>query len=138
MKSLDEARTEERSETERRAKTLFDESVERLDGRTRSKLTQARNAALEELQRLHDGSVRSLLWYGLGPGSALAMRLGNLLRRPLTGLSAAIVAVLALFLWQGHERAPGMPPLDDLEIVADVESLDMLQEVEFYAWLDQR
>jgi hypothetical protein len=103
-----------------RSKELFDESVERLDGRTRSKLTQARHAALEELRA---GSPR---WRGF--------------RLPAAGLATLAVAAVLVVAWTGLDRsaAPlaGPLPLDDLDIVADSDNLEMLQDVEFYAWLE--
>jgi hypothetical protein len=41
----------ESHDLEERARELFEESVERLDARTRSKLTQARNRALDEAKK---------------------------------------------------------------------------------------
>ncbi|MGH8189251.1 MAG: hypothetical protein ACREUC_22030 [Steroidobacteraceae bacterium] len=104
---------------ERKATALFDESVERLDGRTRSRLTQARNRAVDELR---SGAVRRR-W----------------LRGP-TGLAAAMVVGAAVMLWAGVSRnpVPGAIPLDDLEIVADADDLELLQDVEFYAWLEPK
>jgi hypothetical protein len=101
---------------ERKARALFDESVERLDGRTRSRLTQARNRAVDEL---HNGAVRRR-W----------------LRGP-AGLAAAMVVGVAVILWAGVTR-DGVVPMDDLEIVADTDDLELLQEVEFYAWLETK
>jgi hypothetical protein len=104
---------------EARSKELFDESVERLDGRTRSKLTQARHAALEELR---DGKTR---WHGF--------------RLPAAALATVAVAAVLVVTWTGlnQSAAPGGGlPLDDFDIVADSDNLEMLQDVEFYAWLD--
>jgi hypothetical protein len=103
---------------ERRARELFDDSVERLDGHTRSRLNQARQAALAEWQR----STRS--W-------SLTASLG--------GLTAVVLVAVVMLMWPGA-RTPnrGAVPLDDLEIVAEGDNLELLQDVEFYAWLDQR
>jgi hypothetical protein len=105
---------------EARSKELFDESVERLDGRTRSKLTQARHAALEELRA---GKPR---WRGV--------------RVPAAALATVAVAAVLVVTWTGlnQSAAPGSGglPLDDFDIVADSDNLEMLQDVEFYAWLE--
>jgi hypothetical protein len=103
---------------EQRSRELFEHSVERLDARTRSRLNQARQKALTELNR---GSTRR---YWLGA--------------PLGGLAAA--ALVAVFLMSGRENAtPQLEaatlPLDDFDIVADDDSFDMIQDVEFYSWL---
>jgi len=104
-----------------RARAAFEDSIERLDGTTRSRLTQARHVALGELGR---------------PG----VRLGAWL--PAGALAAA--AVLAVGLWTRpatleHESPPslvaGTTVVEDLELLAGGDDLDMLAEdVEFYAW----
>lgn len=102
---------------QRRARSVFDDSVERVDPRIRSKLTQARYAAVDEL-RAHESRRR---W----------------LRLPVAGLTVAAVAAVAVLVW--NEGNPGlMPddlPLEDMELVADADNLEMLRDVEFYAWL---
>ena len=134
MNTVDEACSDERAAFERRAKEWFDDGVERLDARTCSKLTQARNAAVDELQRVHGPGAP---WHALRmlvPGLSGVGRAGM-----AASLGAALVAAVAVIAWQGDERnpVPGALPLDDLEIVADADSLEMLEEVEFYAWLNQ-
>ena len=107
-------------ELEERSKALFDESVERLDGRTRSRLTRARHAALDELRA---GRPR---WLGF--------------RLPAAGLATAALAAVLVVTWTGLKQpvAPGGGlPLDDFDIVADSDNLEMLQDVEFYAWLEE-
>ena len=108
-------------EFEKKARELFEESVERLDARTRSKLTQARNRALDEVKK---GAVRRRwIW------------------APAGGFALAAVVAVGIVLSLGRTPAqPAPTALDDLEIVADQENLDLLQDqdVEFYAWLDQQ
>ena len=104
---------------EGQARAAFDASVERIDAATRSRLTQARYAALAELER---------------PGARLASRL------PAAAMAAA--AVLAVALWLGPRGAgqPELPGLaaqavEDLELISAGADLDMLgEEPEFYAW----
>lgn len=105
-------------ELERRTRQLFEDSVDRLDARTRSRLTQARNAALNELKT----SSTRRYW----------------LRAPLGGLAAAVL--VAVFVMFGRENGVPSPevaalPLDDFDILADADSFDMLKDVEFYSWL---
>jgi len=108
---------------EERTKLLFDGSVSSLDPQTRSKLTQARYRALEELE-----------------GSAPA---GWRPRWIPAGVLAAGVLVLVM-LWQGQPAvSPGTPAFDvaalsDLEIILGDGDLGLLQELEFYAWLDEQ
>jgi hypothetical protein len=106
---------------ENKARELFEDSVERLDARTRSKLTQARNRALDEVKK---GAVRRRWVWAPAGGFALA-------------------AVVAVGIVLSSGRTPSQPAptaLDDLEIVADQEDLDLLQDqdVEFYAWVDEQ
>ena len=108
---------------EERTKLLFDESVSSLDPQTRSKLTQARYRALEELE-----------------GSA---PVGWRPRWIPAGVLAAGVLVVVM-LWQGQPAvSPDTPAFDvaalsDLEIILGDGDLGLLQELEFYAWLDEQ
>jgi hypothetical protein len=110
-------------EFERRTRELFDDSVERLNGHTRSRLTRARNAALDELKT----PAARRYWprpYWLGI--------------PLGGLGAAVL--VAVFLMNGREAAvpsgeSRLLPLDDFDIVADTDNFVLIRDVEFYTWL---
>ena len=114
---------------EERSRVLFNDSVDGLDFAVRSRLTQARNAALEA------ASARRRAWFS---------RVGVLAP---AGMAAA--AVLGAVLWLGSplaERAvtvaDGQTNLEDLEIVASDEvgadAMDMLQDdIEFYDWADK-
>lgn len=103
---------------EQRSRELFEDSVGRLDARTRSRLNQARQQALSELNK----GVSRRYW----------------LTAPLGGLAAAVV--IAVVMMTGREAvAPGhestVLPLDDFDIVADADNLELLQDVEFYSWM---
>lgn len=104
---------------EERARAVFDESLERIDGATRSRLTQARHAALAELER---------------PRARLASWL------PAAALAGAAVLAVVLWLQPGRPGQPSAPVLagsavEDLELLTAGDDLDMLEEdVEFYAW----
>lgn len=104
---------------EERSRELFESSVERLDARTRSRLNQARQRALDEIKK---GSTRR---YWLGA--------------PLGGLAAAALIALLMIRGGGEVGAPapesGNLPLDDFDIVADTDSFELIQDVEFYSWL---
>lgn len=107
---------------EARTRAMFDASVERLDGRTRSKLTQARHAAVEEL-RQQRGRPWRRAWV------------------PLSGVTAA--AVLAIWMTVGplgRDTGSEVPEvsLDEFELVAESPSIDLLEDVEFYAWIAQQ
>lgn len=98
------------------AKRLFDASVDGLDGETRSRLNRGRQAALAEVK---SGSRRWTQW------------------APAGGLTAA--AVVALIVWTGNpqiERLPEYAEVTDMEILLTEESLEMIEDLEFYSWID--
>jgi hypothetical protein len=102
-----------------RARQLFRDGADNLDGATRSRLRQARARAVEAAAR-RSGST----W--LAP-----RRLA-----PVGGVIAAALA-LAVF-WSAPE--PAMAPvesavLDDLDLLLEGEELELFEELEFYAWL---
>ena len=101
------------------AKTLFDDSVERLDAATLSKLNQGRQAALAELSTSRSRAE----WVRWAPAAGVA--------------AAAVVAVVML-----RGPAPVDTPINgaaaatDFEILIGEDSLEMIEELEFYSWLD--
>jgi hypothetical protein len=104
---------------EERSKVLFDESVGNLDGRTRSALTQARHAALAELE----GSRRTA-WRVWGP---------------LSGVAAAAFVLVVMFapLRLTRESAEvAMTPFDDFDMVAEGDNIELMENLDFYVWLD--
>jgi hypothetical protein len=116
---------------EERSRALFQDSVDGLDFAMRSRLTQARKAAIEA------AASRRRPWF---------TRLG--FWSPAAGVTAA--AVLGAFIWLGSPIgqhavtvADGQPNLEDLEIVASSDegggdAMDMLQDdIEFYDWADK-
>ena len=105
---------------ETQTKVLFDESVAALDGQTRSRLTQARFRALEELAQPKRSSWNRT-WMPAG--------------------AVAAVAMLSVLLWQGQQISPTdtefrVAVVTDLEILLAEEELEMIEELEFYAWLE--
>jgi hypothetical protein len=114
---------------EERSRLLFQDSVEGLDMRIRSRLTQARSAALAE-------SVRRP-WFS-----------GFRMWTPAAGMTAA--AVLGVALWMGsplnHHAgtlADAQPNLEDLELVASTDegsgdAMEMLQDdIDFNDFADK-
>ncbi len=105
-----------------RAKELFDQSVQGLDAATQSRLNRGRHEALEQMQ----------------PGG----RYGQWLQwsqRTLPAAGVAAAAVLAVAIWTGKPpvddlRLPG--ELSDFEILLTEDSFEMLEELEFYSWID--
>lgn len=98
---------------EQTAKQLFDESVDGLDAASLSRLNRGRQAAIEAAG---SGRPQWTLW---APAAGVA--------------AAAVVAVVML-------QTPNVEVMDssaaDLDILLAEESIEMLEELEFYAWLD--
>jgi hypothetical protein len=108
-------------ELERRTRERLLDSAEHLDGHTRSRLTQARHAALAELSQ------------------------GRAFRMPGLWLPAGALAgaaALALAVWLGQPGAPGTPALaaengavEDLAILASTDGPELYaDDPEFYEW----
>ena len=100
----------------KQAKVLFDDSVERLDAAALSRLNQSRHAALDAQQ----GSRQAVIWGRWVPASGVA--------------AAALVTVMVM-------RGPDTVDLPnesvtDFEILLQGESLEMLEDLEFYSWLE--
>jgi hypothetical protein len=103
---------------ETRSKALFDASVAELDGSTRSRLCQARHAALAQAPRRQ----RPVWWM---PAVA----------------TAAVAAIMAFLLPSFQLQQPlseeNLAAADDMTLLMNDESLDLLEEIEFYAWLEE-
>jgi hypothetical protein len=100
---------------EKRTREVLEESVARLDGRTLSRLTQARHAALDQLQQ----PVRRA-WSRFVPAGA-----------------AAAVAVLAVVMWSGPDKPMvESSPVDDVDMLADSDAPVFAEgdDLEFYEW----
>ena len=103
-------------EFSRKAKTAFDTSVEELDAATLSRLTRSRHEALAEL---HKPSRQWSRWM------------------PATGVAAAVlVAVIVIQLPTIDDEAVVPTAVTDMEILLGEDSIEMLEELEFYSWLD--
>ncbi len=119
----------EDSALEQRSRELFDQHVSNLDARTRSRLNQARQAALAAHKGGAGGAfgARWLLPVGSAAALALVALTTTQFLRPVTELPQAEVTALA---------AATTGSVDDLEIIASGDELDMLQDMDFYAWLE--
>ena len=111
---------------EERSRLLFQDSVESIDMRVRSRLTQARSAALEAAHRRP--------WFS-----------GYRMWTPAAGVTAA--AILGVALWMGlpgHHSgtAADAQNLEDLELIASADegsgdAMEMLQDdIDFYDFAD--
>jgi hypothetical protein len=116
---------EQLTDFERLSRQALEESVLRIDGRVRSRLNQARQAAVEE------ASARR---------RPLFSRFFTLV--PTAGAAAAAVLV-TMVLWHRGPQSELPPVTDsmhpvDLELLADGEGLDLVQDGDgsgsFYEW----
>ena len=110
-------------QTRRRAREVFDASVESLDAGTRARLSRARFEAVEAVNR-----ARSPRWRTWVPAAAVAA-----------------TVIVAVAIWRAPERAElpvavaasGDAALDAVEMLADGEALDLVEnDLAFYDWLD--
>lgn len=116
------------TEFERNARAVLEESVRRIDGRTRSRLNQARHAAIEAAS-----APRRPFWR-----SFVVM--------PAAGAAATAVLV-AIVLWPREPR-PELPLLEaphsvaehagveDIDLLADGEAMGLMEgeDGSFYEW----
>ena len=114
---------------EERSRQLFLESVDAVDMRVRSRLTQARHAALEAASVRASWLPTWRVWI------------------PASGATAAVLIAAALWLGSPrgmhHATADAMPNLEDLDIVATTDAnagdpMEMLQnDLDFYDFADK-
>ena len=109
---------------ERQSRALFQDSVDGLDMRIRSRLTQARHAAL-------------------ATAAGRAPRARWMTWAPVSGAAAALVLGVTLWMGQGSSdrllaTTDGGSGFEDLEMVASNDQLELLQDdIEFYDWIDK-
>lgn len=97
----------------KQAKEAFDASVGKLDAATLSKLNRSRHAALAEL----DEPARR--WSRWMPATVV--------------VATVLVAVIVI---QSPTAVDEMPTaVTDMEILLGEDSIDMLEELEFYSWI---
>ncbi len=110
------------TEFERNARVVLEQSLSRIDARTRSRLNQARHAALEA------AGAPSRAWWR------------SLTLMPTAGAAAAALLV-AVVLW--HRQPGGEPAVleaqhaaEDMDLLADGEALELLDgwDGPFYEW----
>ena len=101
-----------------KAKALFDDSVRELDAATLSRLNQSRQLALEKAAG-EPGTIKWKHWV------------------PAAGVTAA--AALAVVLWTGNRPADVLTPpstVSDFEILLEGDDFEMLEDLEFYHWIE--
>jgi hypothetical protein len=107
------------TEFERHTKEVLQASVRRIDARLRSRLNQARQAALEEASR-----PRRSLWQSFNLMPALGAVTAALLVALVIGYRAPVV-----------EPTPSGPTVEDMDLLADGDGLQLVQsDGSFYEW----
>jgi hypothetical protein len=110
------------------ARSLLDESAQALDAATLSRLNRARQAALAQR-----APRRRAAWVFLP-----------------AGLAGACALLLAVGVWHGRRAPTAMPAravvaasangstvnAGDLDMIASGDDMEMMQDLDFYAWLD--
>jgi len=108
---------------EERTRALLEESVTRIDGSIRSRLNQARHAAVAKLAE----PVRRPFWRSF----ALA---------PAAGVVAAVLLAVVLWAPRPGQMLPGLETgsgaVEDLDLVADSDTFDLIEQEDggFYEW----
>jgi hypothetical protein len=102
--------TDDRQFVQRLSKAL-DAGQDALDPAIRRRLREARHAALEQL-----GPRRSL-W------------------QPVAAFAIAASLVAAVLWWPGSQTALPATALQDVDVIAIDDSLQLYEELEFYEWL---
>lgn len=101
-----------------RCRELFNESVEELDAATLSRLNRSRNAAVDSARGKRSG-LRWTTWV------------------PATGVAAAAAVAVVVITGNDPGLAPVQPaPAADLELLLEGDDLEMLEDLEFYSWID--
>jgi hypothetical protein len=114
----DDRRNVPDDEVAKRARALFDESVAELDAATLSRLNRGRHRALDATR----GGRAGFRWSPWVPAGGVA--------------AAAVLAVLVV-----AGRGPGVVPVEtdqaaDLEMILEGEDFEMLEDLEFYTWME--
>lgn len=92
----------------------LEQSVQEIDAATQSKLTQIRSHALEKTP------VKKRNLFGL-PAATLAT-------------ACLVLAIVVNFPEQQTDQNETM--IDDLDLITNSESLELLEDLEFYEWLE--
>ncbi len=100
-----------------RARSLFEASVERLDAATVSRLNRQRRLALAELARARTVARWALLL-------------------PAMGIVAAAILTVMIFPDPEPVNVTATVTGADFELLLDQDALEMLEELDFYSWLE--
>lgn len=103
-------------ELAKRARHLFDHSVQALDAGTQSRLNRGRQRALEQAK----GGGAHAAWLRWTPVAI-----------------GAVAAAAVVIVWRPGERVDELPRTSapDLELLLAEEELEMLKDLDFYRWM---
>ena len=104
---------------EQRARDVFAQQTASLDAHTLSRLNQARQSALDVLRKESTAAVPRWLM-------------------PASSVAAMALLATMVFHFAGNTggAAPALSPMEDMEIMASSDEIDLLQDVDFYDSLD--
>lgn len=101
-----------------KAKAAFDQTVDSLDGATLSRLNQSRHRALEHVNA----------------GRAASF---NRQWMPAAGVAGAAAVAVAVWTFNGPPTGTASPSVaTDLEIILELDDFEMLENLEFYSWVE--
>ena len=100
-------------------RSALDAQAEHLDAKTLGQLRAARRQALAQLEARAPHRAAWTSWWV-----------------PAGTFATAGIAAVVFSLWSGH--APQPPGIDaaDVEMLAETDSLELYDDLEFYEWLD--
>jgi hypothetical protein len=115
---MNEPENTERDDGElaKRARHLFDQSVQALDAGTQSRLNRSRQRALEQAK----GRGAHAAWLRWTPVAV-----------------GAVAAAAVVIVWRPGESVDELPRTSapDLELLLAEEELEMLEDLDFYRWM---
>lgn len=100
---------------EEKVRQALDKSAETLDQETLSSLNQIRQQALNTSTSAN--TRPRFQWALWGPVGGL------------------VTAVIVAAMWVGDPAVTPQSPIDDLELLASEDDLELMEEIEFVAWL---
>ena len=99
------------------AKRVLDQDADNLDGATASRLRQMRYTALEQAEK------RASSWW-------------RRFRIPAAALvTASLIASFTFVQMRTSDELQTVKTIEDMEILAAAEQLDLYEDYDFYAWL---
>ncbi len=114
----------------------WQDSADGLDAATRSKLNRIRQAAIEGRQAR---SWSLMNWLPVAAAATLAVAVILLVSRPDSGLiddQSGLAQQDAINATEPFISDDASSALEDLELLASAESIELYEDLEFYQWLE--